>query len=117
MPLFQSCHYLLNSPGATRFAALSACPWLLHFAPLALKIKRFFHNFNSLHFQVEFACHSSCKRIRVQIPDVLYESLAGIVINTYWRLRCCSLTTMMRSVTTRASIFSINRNRRVFSSL
>jgi hypothetical protein len=25
-----------DKPGATRFPALSACPWLLYFAPLAL---------------------------------------------------------------------------------
>ena len=32
-------------PGATCFAALSTCPWLLQFAPLALQL---------LHFQIEF---------------------------------------------------------------
>jgi hypothetical protein len=31
MPLLQSLDHLLSSPGAPRLAALSACPWLLHF--------------------------------------------------------------------------------------
>jgi hypothetical protein len=29
--LFQSLVPILFYPGATRFASLSACPWLLHF--------------------------------------------------------------------------------------
>jgi len=27
---------MFTDPGATRLATLSACPWLLYFAPLAL---------------------------------------------------------------------------------
>jgi len=31
---------MFSEPGATRLAALGACPWLLYFAPLALQYFR-----------------------------------------------------------------------------
>ena len=37
IPLFQSLIEISYFPGATRFAPLSACPWLSYFAPLALR--------------------------------------------------------------------------------
>jgi hypothetical protein len=57
MPLFQSLSISYCFPWATRFALLSACPWLSYSAPLALKAD------NDIpakkHFLLEFATKKS----------------------------------------------------------
>ena len=44
-------HYPTHLPGASRFAALSALPLAITFR--AFGAQQQFHNFNSLHFQLE----------------------------------------------------------------